>query len=241
MNIDTKNNEIPERAIELLPWFVTNQLSSEDKAYFEEVLQENSALDSLVEEERNVFNLVTEDKSLLGLSTLAPPESRLENVFKQIDNMSLETPLNNPAGDKQSFMDKLKSTLSSWIPATFGVTEYARFASVALLVISLSVLMAFVAPLFTENNEFTPAAAKSANVISDQSTTILLVGTNGSLDSLQSHPLLKGKLKKVESVPGKKGMYQISFSKKLSNTQVKEMLSSLSSNKELIWFAGEAY
>ncbi len=101
--------------------------------------------------------------------------------------------------------------------------------------------MAFVAPLFTEKNEYTPAAAKSANVINNQSTTILLVGINGSMDSLQSHPLLKGKLKKVESVPGKEGMYQISFNTKLSDTQVKEVLSSLSSNKELIWFAGEAY
>lgn len=241
MNIDTKNNEIPERALELLPWFVTGQLTSEDKAYFKEVLQDNSALESLVDEERNVFNLVTEDESVIGLSTLASPESRLENVFKQIDNLSVETPQSNPAGDNQSFIDKLKSTISSWVPARLGITEYARFASVALLVISLSVLMAFVAPLFTDKNEFTPAAAKSANVINNQSTTILLVGTNGSMDSLQSHPLLKGKLKKVESVPGKEGMYQISFSQKLSNTQVKEVLSSLSSNKELIWFAGEAY
>jgi len=241
MNIDIKNNEIPERAIELLPWFVTGQLSSEDKAYFKEVLQGNSALESLVDEERNVFNLVAEDKSLIGLSKLQSPESRLENVFKQIDNTSVETPLNNQVSENQSFADKLKSAISSWVPATFGVTEYARFASVALLVISLSVFMAFITPLFTEKNEFTPAAAKSANVISDQSTTVLLVGTNGSMDSLHSHPLLKGKLKKVESVPGKEGMYQISFNQKLSNAQIKEMLSTLSSNQELIWFAGEAY
>ncbi|KAG1657055.1 ECF RNA polymerase sigma factor SigW [Nymphon striatum] len=87
MNIDTKNNDIPERALELLPWFVTNQLSSEDKAYFNEVLQANAALEALVKEEREIFNLVVEDKSLLGLSTLESPEARLENVFKQIDNL----------------------------------------------------------------------------------------------------------------------------------------------------------
>ena len=241
MNIDTKNNEIPERALELLPWFVTGQLSSEDNAYFKEVLHSNSVLESLVEEERNVFNLVIEDKSLMGLSTLASPESRLENVFKQIDNISVETPSSISTNENQSFVDKIKSDISAWVPATFGVTEYARFASVALLVISLSVMMAFVAPLFTADSEFTPAAAKSAEVVNDKSTTILLVGTNGSMDSLQSLPLLKGKLKKVESVPGKEGMYQISFNQKLNNAQIKEVLSSLSSNKDLIWFAGEAY
>ncbi len=202
---------------------------------------ENSALESLVEEEYKVFNLVTDNKSLLNLSALESTESRLENVFNQIDNTSLEIPVSNSINNHQSFIGKIKSTISSWLPTTFGVTEYARFASVALLVISLSVLMAFVAPLFTEKNDFTPAAAKSEIVNNKQSTTILLVGTNGSLDSLRSLPQLKGKLKKVESVQGKKGMYKISFNKKLSNTQVKEVLSSLSSNKELIWFAGEAF
>ncbi|KAG1658147.1 Thermophilic serine proteinase [Nymphon striatum] len=204
MNIDTKNNDIPERALELLPWFVTNQLSSEDKAYFNEVLQANAALETLVKEEREIFNLVVEDKSLLGLSTLESPEARLENVFKQIDNLPVADPQITSTNASESFVDKLKNTISSWLPTTFGVTDYARFASVALLVISLSVLMAFVAPLFNEKNEFTPAAAKSADVINNQSNTILLVGINGSMDSLQTHPLLKGKLKKVESVPGKK-------------------------------------
>ncbi len=109
--MNTKNNEIPERALELLPWFVTGQLSSEDNAYFEEVLQGNSALESLVDEERNVFNLVTEDKSLIGLSILRSPESRLENVFKQIDNTSVEIPLRNSVGDNKSFLDKLKNTI----------------------------------------------------------------------------------------------------------------------------------
>ena len=61
------------------------------------------------------------------------------------------------------------------------------------------------------------------------------------MDSLHTHPELKGKLKKVESVPGKEGMYQITFNKKMNEAQIKEVLSSLSSNKELIWFAGEAY
>ncbi|GAA0421064.1 hypothetical protein GCM10009133_31880 [Cocleimonas flava] len=241
MNIDTKNNEIPERALELLPWFVTGELSSDDEAYFKEVLEDNAALESLVDEERNFFNLVAEDKTLIGLSNLPSPESRLENVFKQIDNLSIETPVNNTTNDSQSFVTKLKNALSSWVPSTFGATEYARFASVALLVVSLSVLMAFVAPLFSDKSEFTPAAAKSAEVVSDQSSTTLLVGINGPMDSLHTHPELKGKLKKVESVPGKEGMYQITFNQKMNEAQIKEVLSSLSSNKELIWFAGEAY
>lgn len=240
MNIDTENIEIPEKALELLPWFLTGQLSPEDNAYFEEVLQSNSALKALVEKERSIFNLLVEDKMLIGLSTLASPESRLENVFKQIDNTAIESPSGKFVEVDQSLFDKIKSTLSSWLPSSFGTVEYARFASVALLVVSLSVLMAFVVPIFSEKNEFIPAASETAKVINSQSTTIL-VGTNGSMDSLQTHPLLKGKLSKVQSISGKKGMYQISFNKKLSNAQVKEVLSSLSSNKELIWFAGEAY
>ncbi len=237
MNTDTKNNEIPEKALELLPWFVTGKLSPEEYTYFTEELKNNSALESMVEEERNVFNLVTEDKSLIGLSTLAPPESRLENIFKQIDNLPADT----PTASNTNLIDKFKNIISSWIPTSFSTTEYARFASVSLLVVSLAALMAFVAPLFTEKSEFTPATAKTANIINEQLTTVLLIGTSGSIDSLQSHPLLKGKLKKVESVPDKEGIYQISFNKKLSKTEVKDILSSLSANKELIWFAGEAY
>ena len=239
MNTNTKNNEIPEKALQLLPWFAVNKLTADEHAYFEETLKKYPELQEQLDQELEMIGLIAEDKSLIELAELEPAEERLKAVWNQIDSES--TKIETKQQGSISFSDKINNFLDSWFSDGFNISQYARFASVAVLVISLSVLIAFVAPIFTEKNDFIPAASKVSEISNSQATTIILVGFNGTSEALGALPVLKDKLQKVEAVPGKEGMYQVSLNKKLSKTEVEDMIATLVAKKESIWFAGEAF
>ncbi len=66
---------------------------------------------------------------------------------------------------------------------------------------------------------------------------MLLVGFNGTSVELGNNKVLKDKLLKIETVPDKEGIYQISFKQTLSAKEIKQTLDALQVQKELIWFA----
>jgi hypothetical protein len=140
-------------------------------------------------------------------------------------------------------LTKFNQSIRSWFPEDLSIWQYSGFASAAIIV---AVLMAFIAPIFTqgkftEQNEFTPASATSPETSSSTSATILLVGFNGTSEELSVYPTLKDKLTKIEAVPTKQGMYRVSLNSKLNADEVKQILDTLLSEKEHVWFAGEAF
>jgi hypothetical protein len=70
---------------------------------------------------------------------------------------------------------------------------------------------------------------------------MLLVGFNGSSVELGAYPAFRDKLAKIETVPNKKGMYKVSLNQKLSAVEMKELLTTLEAQTELVWFVGEAF
>ncbi len=235
MNIDTKNNQIPEEVLELLPWFAIGGLSSEEHSYFQEALLKFPKLQQLLDQEREMIRLIAEDSSLLEISSLEPAEQRLKGVLNRIES--------NIVNEEESLSTtgKIKKMLDSWLPDSLGASQFSSFASVAILVVSLVALAAFIAPLFTQESNFTPASAVVTKATSPASATILLVGFNGSSKELSTYPLFTNILATVEPVSGKKGMYQVSLNKKLDEQQVKGLIAKLVAQKELVWFAGEAF
>ncbi len=241
MNTNTKNNQLPKKALELLPWFAIGVISAEEQAYFQEALLKYPELQKLLDQELEMQRLVSEDKSLLDLSVLEPMDERLKSVLNQIDSIAVNKIDNHQINIGLAGI--FKRALKSWIPADLSIWQYSGFASAAVLV---AVLMAFVAPLFnqgkiTEQNEFTTASAVNPEVNEVVSTTVLLVGFNGSPEDLSVFPALKDKLVKVEAVPSKKGMFRVSLNKKLDEVKTKELIDALMAQKELVWFAGEDF
>ena len=224
-----------------MPWFTMGKLSPEDHAYFQDCLNKHPQLQQLLDHEQEMKRLILQDKTLLELSALEPIDERLKKVMNQIDSV----PQNKTEKYEVNlgFVSKLKESLISWFPGKLNIWHYSSFASAAILV---AVLMAFIAPIFnqgkfTDETEFTPASANDTELNNSASTTILLVGFNGSPEELRTQPALKDKLTNVEAVPTKKNMYRVSLNSKLNADEVKQILDTLLSEKEHIWFAGEAF
>ena len=250
MNNNTKNSnkDIPEEVLEILPWYAIGKLSVDDQALFERALLQYPLLQIQLEQELQSIETVSTNKSLLDKSIIANQDERLKAVFNMIDMAETQDRLKNKdkSDTNYSLLDKLKNTINSFIANPSGMPKYARAASVSVLVLSVAVMTAFVAPLFTEKSDFIPASAvtqplseKSSLINSSQ--TVLLVGFKGSSTELGNNKVLKGKLLKIETVPDKEGIYQISFKKLLSVDEIKQTLDALQVQKELIWFAGEAF
>lgn len=248
MNKNTKNSEseIPDEVLELLPWYAIGKLSVDDQAFFEKMLVTYPSLQFQLEEEQKVISKVSANNSVLDKSLIPPADERLKSVFIMIDvaeklNKTKEREQVNQTG---SLLEKFKNTIDTLIPV--GVPQYARIASVGILVLSVAVLTAFVAPLFTQSSEFIPASAVTQpldqkTTLINASQTVLLVGFNGSSTELGNNEVLKGKLSKIESVPNKEGVYQISFKQVLNSEETSQVIGALMKQDKLIWFAGEEF
>ncbi len=247
MNNNTKNskNIIPKELLELVPWYAIGKLSVDDQAFFDEALRKYPLLEDLIAEEQQMMQLVSENESVLDKSAIANQDERLKSVFNMIDIAESQEQIRELTEASSSVFDKLKNLLGL-SPNAEGTPQFARAASVAVLVLSVGVLTAFVAPIFTDKSEFVPASASSQvnnqqTIAANSTKTVLLVGFKGTSTELGNIKILKGKLAKIESVPNKEGIYQISFKKMMSSAETKQTIDALLSQKELVWFAGEEF
>ena len=235
MNNNTENSDsdIPEEVLELIPWYAIGKLSVEDQALFEKALIRYPLLEKQLQQELKLIETVSADKSLLGKSAISAQEERLKSVLNMIDiaENQDQAKSHNESGTSSSLLEKLKNAFDALIPNINGVSQYARLASVGVLVLSIAVLTAFVAPLFTETSDFIPASALTESrdeqsSLINASNTVLLVGFNGTSIELGNNETLKGKLVKVETVPDKEGIYQISFKRVLNGDEIKQVIES---------------
>ena len=249
MNNNTKNSnsDIPEELVKLVSWYVIGKLSVDDQAIFDEALMRYPLLEELVAEEQRMMQIVSANESVLDKSAIANQDERLKSVLNMIDVAESQEHIRESSKitSSISIIDKLKNLIGLNSTAE-GVPQYARAASFAILVLSVGVLTAFVAPLFTDKSDFVPASASNQispnqTTVASSSTTVLLVGFKGTSVELGGNQVLKGKLAKIESVPDKEGIYQISFKKMMSSAETQETIEALLAQKNLVWFAGEEF
>jgi len=250
MNNNTKNSDsdIPQEVLELVSWYAIGKLSVGDQTLFEKSLIRYPLLEKHLQQELRLIETVSADKSLLNLSAIAAQDERLKSVLNMIDVAETQdqTKDNSESVTSSSLLDKFKNAFDTLIPNLEGVSQYARVASIGVLVLSVAALTAFIAPLFTETSDFIPASAVSQPKGEQSSTvnasnTALLVGFNGTSVELGNNDVLKGKLAKVETVPDKEGVFQISFKQVLTSDEIKQTIDALLAQDELIWFAGEEF
>jgi hypothetical protein len=229
MKKNTNNNQVPEKAIQLLPWYAMGLLTPEENNYIEKKLLEHPELQMQLKEEHETIHFLKEEEDLFYLSKISSSENRLEQILKR---KILTT-------NKLSIKDKLVTFIRSLVSGNLAGTQYVGFAVIST--ISIALLFAFVAPLLNQQNTFYPANSHSSDKSHALKTPDLLIGLNINSDDPRLLLLLKDIKAKANSIPGKKGMISINFINKPSPSELKKAIKKLSANKELIWFVGEAY
>jgi len=245
MNKNSKNidKEIPEQVLELIPWYVMDSLSTDEKSFFESARKQYPQLDQHIKAEEELFSIISADQSLLSKSAIAPQSERLKAVFNVID--AEET--SSSTQKSESSIDTIKSSFGSFVTNLFGSSNFGRAASTAALVVCLAALTAFVAPLFTDENKFTPASADDVTLTnlkakkSSDTQTVLLIGYNGSSEELSKNTVLQTETVNIKKVPNREGVFQVNFEKHLSKEEIQQMIKDLQLQKELVWFAGESF
>lgn len=230
MNKKQINKQTPTRALELLPWYVTDQLSPEEHEYLQEVLSQNPEFQEILQKEQQIINRIKDDKSILDKSCLEATEVRLAKV---LDKIALDSPENTMGKPKQGFLLYLGNLFSYNSPKS----QYAVLAAITTL--SIALLFAFISPLVEENTVFYPAT--STVIKSSDATTTFLIGLNTEFDNPRLQKLLNEHNATIKAIPGKSGMHHLSLSVKLNGEQTKNLLKKLTNDKELFWFAGEEF
>lgn len=256
MNSMTNNKtgeKIPMEALCLVPWYATGSLSEDELVYLEEQIKIHPALKEYIAEEQEVIHLIEEDKSLLELSALESTSVRLEKVLEKMEGIPQESTIdfsadssitdNSPKNHHQpvkSFGDKIRDMTHSLL---FGNSERFKYAGLASVTVFLALLVAFIAPLINTKPEtvFHPASEKSTEPGKSITSTQLLVGIQGNTQNPWLIDFLKKNGASLSKVPSKDGLYHISLNRKLDENETNSLLGLLKNQKELIWFAGEAY
>jgi hypothetical protein len=242
MNNKINKNQPSQKALVLLPWYASGQLSPEDYSYMEDALLEFPELKAELVIERETIQLLKTDPSILELSALKEIEARFDNILPSLKPQ--ESLQHKQINKKQAVHvpteSKLKQFFSNLLPESgFNGFQYASVAAVAVLSFSA---YHFIASK-SQETLFYPATDTSAQptVLNKTNATIILLGINGKLNN---DPQLLNVIQKagaeVSPVPEKDGMYRIFFKNKLNTIEIKDLIKALKSNKELVWFAGEA-
>ena len=173
MNNTTNNTtDIPVGVLELLSWFAIGKLPEGAQAVFEDALQSYPLLQKQLNLEQQMIELVSADISLLDQSVIGSQEQRLKSVFNVIDKLELPNKAisHSESVVTSSLAGRLKNAFDSLIPSLDLRSQYARIASVSVLVVSIAVLASLVAPSDTETSDFTPASAVT-QPIDDQTSS----------------------------------------------------------------------
>jgi len=234
MNLKNKKNKIFEEALKLLPWYASGRLTSAEMGYVDIALKEYPELQDQLKAEYKIRKTLNEEKELFYLSALEPSEERLKAVFNHEVFNNASTRVNDIVQGAQE-ASGVKEFIRSLLSGHVTKLQYMGLASIVAL--SSGLLFAFVEPLVNPKNTFHPAYIGT----SQSNDTSILIGLSVAPDDSRLVEILNKFQTKIVEVAGKKGMYRISFTEKLSPQELKILLKKLSENKKLVWFVGESY
>jgi len=235
MSQKINNNQIPEEALRLLPWYATERLTPKEKSFVEDALLKFPELQEQLKLEHEIILFLKEEEECFSLSAI---ESSSERLTALMNSEEFNTDKAITPQPKYAIISQVERFVRSLMSGNMSKIQYVGFAFVATL--SIALLFAFVAPLVNQNNTFYPASTES-NETSHTNTTELLIGLNVSPDDPRLAKAFNGLHVKTIAVPEKEGMYRMIFSEKLSPPVLEKLLLDLAADKKLVWFVGEAY
>ena len=233
MNNKDNNNQIPVRALELLPWYALGLLEVEEKQYLEKALLEFPELQEHLKTENEMVQHLREEKELFSLSAIENREERLGQLLKREEFQP------KVSGQQETTINtKLVKFIKALFLGNMSKPQYVGFAAITTL--SIALLFAVTTPLLESKSTFYPASTKSDEGTTEKNT--LLIGLSVEPNDPRLLKLLKKYDIKTSSIAEKDGMYRLSFTNNKPNAaDLDKLLLTLSKQKELIWFVGEAY
>ncbi len=235
MNNKINNNQSLDEAMRLLPWYATGWLTPKERAFVRDMLEKYPELQDELELEYTVIRKVKEDKSILDMSVTEPTEKRLEKVLEEISALKEDNKTRYIDRSQEGFLQLISGFFSSYSSRL----QYAGIAAVTAL--SVGLLYTFISPLMKPENVYKPATANSNSEKNNTNTTILLLGLNTEPSDPRFEKLVQGLGGEISEISGKDGMYRMLLPRKLNSAEIKALIQKITINKELVWFAGEAY
>lgn len=239
MNKKINKNQIPEEAIQLLPWYAIDQLTMDQQDYMEDALLKYPELQELLKLEYQMVQTLKEKEELFYLSSVNSADERLKGLLKSNQLDAVNEIKESSTSASLSVLATTRSFFSSLMTGTMTKKQYLGFAAISTL--SIALLFAFISPLIDQKNTFYPAYKGSTVDKSATDSLTLLLGLNIDSNNPKLIQLLSGLNVKLSEVAGKEGMYRMTFTKKPSPVELKKIIGKLSTQKELIWFVGESY
>ncbi len=135
-----KSGDLIDEARLLMPWYLTNNLSSEEQKLVDEALEQSPELRGEFLQEEKMMRLLKENKSLLELTAPNTTEQRLDQVLSRIQ--SAEQPVVQNASSS-SEKEKSENGLSRFFKSGLLGTDWlspANAVFAGLLVCQLGVL-----------------------------------------------------------------------------------------------------
>ena len=231
MNKKQNNNEIPIQAIELLPWYALGLLAPEEQDYVEQMLLEFPELQEHLKTEHEMVKVLKEEQETFSLSAIEDREKRLSRLLARDEFGHKKRKKQEPISNR------LVNIFTDLFAGQMSKTQYLGFAAITTL--SIALLFAFTIPLLEHKSTFYPAAVDSKDTKEKGNT--VLVGLNVEPNDPRLLRILKEHRVKTTAIPGKDGMYRLSFSNTPSKLDLEKLLTTLSKQTKLVWFVGEAY
>ena len=232
MKNKSNSGQVPVQVLELLPSYVLGLLEAQEKQLVEKALLEFPELQEQLKTEDEMVQYLREEKELFSLSAIEDREERLGGLLKR-EEFQPQKPKQR-ISTNTSFIGFFQTLLSGHM----SKSQYMGLAAITTL--SIALLFAFAIPLFEDKSTFHLASIESGEEKLDKST--VLIGLSVAPDDPRLLKVLDSYNVKTTTIAEKDGMYRLSFTKnKPSEKELKKLLSTLLEQKELIWFAGEAY
>jgi len=222
-----------ERAQELIPWLVTDRLSSADESFVRKVMSSNTALQKEYKEQKVLSSMVKSDPSVMDIAVITTQEQRLHDLMGRIQaDQRNNTP--HVSLLHKGFAYIKKSVRALFVPSSNGWV-FTAIASVVM--VQLVILVLVLDGQEKDSMGATYISASKDDVMPVKRSIVLQFSKDATEADINQ--LLKKIGGKVDGNISDGPNYHISFAGTMTENDIDNLLFKLENDKKLIDFVGK--
>ena len=226
-----------ERAQALLPWLITNRLSSADESFVRKVMGANPALQKDHEEQKELSKRVKQDPSVMDITVIMTQEKRLHDLMERI---RVDQCNNRPyISLLQKASLHIKNSIKSQFSPSSNAWVFVAVASVVVVQLAILVLVLNGQENSSVSTTYISATKNDNAARSARESIILQVSEKATEADIKR--LLKKIGGEVAYHPSGSSYYQIFLVDTVQEKDIDSLLFSLENNNQLIEFAGRGH
>jgi hypothetical protein len=224
----------------LLPWYVTGQVSDEERAFVDRILEDSFLLQQEFVEQKQLSEVIQQDVNVVDLSVLDSTGQRLQGLLKRIDQESQYEAIGESTGFGFSGISGLvQKARKVIVPFWEGRPNNFVYAVLASLVVFQFVM--FVWLVSSSPNEEVEYVVATPGGIEQSTNSELLIEFSPRASKEDIKQILSEIKGFVAETPAGSYLYRIVLERKLSESEFTAFIESLKNKNELIIFAGKGY